>query len=237
MPETVRRGFVPEDWREFGKEAQKALRAAERDIFYLVNRGYGTNQSVAFVGNRFQFSARQRTALTRATCTEKELAVRRAKELSGSLFGRTLFVDGFNLIITLEAALSGSTVLLCMDGTLRDLCGLRGTYRLIDKTDEALRLISLTLRELRVEEAVFVLDAPVSNSGRLKQKILKTLSGDFSVDVRLTECADSLLAKSGCVATSDSIILNRCGDWVNLAGLILKEQLPDFETVDLSLSD
>ena len=37
-----------------------------------------------------------------------------------------LFIDGFNLIITLEVALSGSSVLLGKDQVLRDLAGLRG---------------------------------------------------------------------------------------------------------------
>lgn len=60
---------------------------------------------------------------------------------------------------------------MCMDGTYRDLAGLRGTYRLIDKTDAAIRLILSELQRLSVNRAVFWLDAPVSNSGRLKTRI------------------------------------------------------------------
>lgn len=83
-----------------------------------------------------------------------------------------LNIDGFNLIITLEVALSGSPILLGKDGVFRDLAGLRGTYRLIDKTDTALNLIGKILRELNVPWVRFYLDSPVSNSGRLKSKIL-----------------------------------------------------------------
>lgn len=50
-------------------------------------------------------------------------------------------IDGFNTVITLEVALSASLLLKCMDGTIRDLAGLRGTYCLIDKTDTAILLI------------------------------------------------------------------------------------------------
>ena len=53
-----------------------------------------------------------------------------------------------------------------MDGTARDLCGLHGSYRLIDKTDLVLALLFDALARLAPERAVFVLDAPVSNSGR-----------------------------------------------------------------------
>ena len=84
-----------------------------------------------------------------------------------------LNIDGFNIIITLEVALSGSPILLGKDGVFRDLAGLRGTYRVIDKTDTALNLMGKTLQELHVPMVKFFLDSPVSNSGRLKSKILK----------------------------------------------------------------
>ena len=54
-----------------------------------------------------------------------------------------------------------------MDGNIRDLAGLRGTYKLIDKTDRAIDLIGQELEKLKVSKAVFYLDKPVSNSGRL----------------------------------------------------------------------
>lgn len=56
-------------------------------------------------------------------------------------FPETVHIDGFNSVITLEVALSGSPVFVCRDGTIRDLAGLRGTYRIIDKTEDAIELI------------------------------------------------------------------------------------------------
>ena len=53
------------------------------------------------------------------------------------ILDRTLLVDGFNLIITIEVALSGGLVLDCADGTVRDLAGLRGSYHPVDETDGA----------------------------------------------------------------------------------------------------
>ena len=75
---------------------------------------------------------------------------------------------GFNTIITLEVALSGSLLLKSMDGTIRDLAALRGTYRLIDKTDSAIMLIGRVLEKMGVNKAIFYLDAPVSNSGKVE---------------------------------------------------------------------
>lgn len=235
MPETVRRGFVPEDEREFHGEALHVLKEAQGDVAFLLNRGYGVSQSVTFVGNRFGLSARQRTALARATSGKDELSSRKNRELTGGFNGKTLTIDGFNLIITLEAVLSDTTVLYCMDGTLRDLCGLRGTYRLIDKTDTALCLIASQLENLQIGSAVFVLDAPVSNSGRLKQRIQGIMAGNsFQTEVTLAKQADELVSGGEYVVTSDSIILNRCGNWINLAKIILKADLPEFQPVDLS---
>ena len=56
--------------------------------------------------------------------------------------------DGFNLIITVEVALSGGLVLDCHDGTVRDLAGLRGSYHPVDETDGALDLIGRELGAL-----------------------------------------------------------------------------------------
>lgn len=235
MPESVRRGFVPSDEMDFCGEQLTLLQKAQNDIFFLLNRGYGIQQSVAFVSNRFQFSARQRMALTRATCSRDRILNRKGKELSDGFADGTVAVDGFNLIITLEAALSGSTVLLCMDGTLRDLCGLRGTYRIIDKTGTAIALAAAALEKIQVNRAVFVLDAQVSNSGRLKQRIIEVFSGyHFLTEVELEEKADASLLKNKCVASSDSVILDRCSCWVNLAKFILDANLPNFEPIDLS---
>lgn len=50
-------------------------------------------------------------------------------------------------MITLEVALSDSLLLKCMDGTIRDLVALRGTYRLIDKTKTAIMLVGKMLEK------------------------------------------------------------------------------------------
>ena len=141
MSECVRRGFVPTDARDFQGASLCLLQKAQTDVAYLLDRGYDVERATTFVGDRFQFSSRQRMALIRATSSHHDVMLRQEKLFSGPLQGKTLWIDGFNTIIPLEAALSGSTVLLCMDGSARDLCGLHGSYRLIDKTDSAISLL------------------------------------------------------------------------------------------------
>jgi hypothetical protein len=122
-----------------------------------------------------------------------------------------------------------------MDGTIRDLAGLRGTYRLIDKTDIAIKIIGEIFNEMKIRRAVFYLDAPVSNTGRLKQRIIELLNGyEFDLEVELVPNADKLLINKENVITSDAIILNKCKSWINLAADIICCRLTDMKFIDLS---
>ncbi len=140
MPEVVSRGYCPTDERDFQKQLE-VLRKAGRDVGYLIDRGYPIKSASEFVGNHYLLSERQRLAVARSVSTEACILARKARELSGLPRNATVHVDCFNTIISLEIAFSGSTLLLCMDGTVRDLAGLRGTYRPIDKTDLAIRAV------------------------------------------------------------------------------------------------
>ncbi len=149
--------------------------------------------------------------------------------------GSVVNIDGFNTIITLEVALSGSLLLKTMDGTIRDLAALRGTYRLIDKTDKAILLIGSELEKNQIGKVVFYLDAPVSNSGRLKQRIMELLNPfSFEVCVEVINQVDSTLEKLDNVITSDAIILDKCISWINLNAKILEEIDRDYPYVDFS---
>jgi hypothetical protein len=225
MPKITRRGFAAEDLRNFSDKALPKLNQAADDLRELLDRGYPIRPASTFVGNHYLLSERQRLAVTRSVSSSAELKSRLAKELAGDqLSGAVVNMDGFNTIITLEVALSASPVLLCMDGTCRDLAGLRGTYRLIDKTDPAIRLIVGKLRELGAAGAKVFLDRPVSNSGRLKTRIAEIAEeSGFPVQIELADDVDAVLSGLPNVITGDSVILDRCESWFNLNGSILPE--------------
>lgn len=236
MPKETRRGFVLEDEVEFSDAVLSCLCEVQRDIVYLIDRGYDLERSVTFVANRFQFSARQRTALTRATSCSEAVYARTEKRIGGMLTSQVMHIDGFNLIIALEAALSpGTTLLKCMDSTVRDLCGLHGTYRVIDATRTALEFIADTLKKREVARAIFYLDAPVSNSGRLRAAI-ETVMAEHSqiAEVHMVPNADAELRDKPYVVSSDSLVLDRCESWINFAREIIEQRLPGRRLVDLS---
>ncbi|MBD5137268.1 MAG: DUF434 domain-containing protein [Lachnospiraceae bacterium] len=237
MSKVVKRGFVPSDDVEFSEEAVKTLCTAGNDLKYLINRGYHLKGASVFVGNHFMLSERQRLALARGISSDNSIKFRKEKEITTGFENKIIHIDGFNTIITLEVAFSDSLLLKCMDGTIRDLAALRGTYRLIDKTDDAIESIGKQLENNKIDKAVFYLDAPVSNSGRLKVRILDILSRyNFDVEVEVINNVDSVLSELDYVVTSDAIILDKCISWINLTEKIIKEEKGDYGYIDLSLN-
>jgi hypothetical protein len=224
-----RRGFDPEDTKCFSVKEMEKLRIAREEVQWLMDRGYKIKPVMGLVGDRYLLSARQRTAIQRATSSEKDYLDRAATMItSEAAHEGYLLIDGFNLIITLEVALSGSLLILGVDGVLRDLAGLRGTYSLIDKTDTAMDLIGKTLNDLSVPGVKFYLDAPVSNSGKLKKKILESADGwQIPTDVELVHNPDTVLSASERVVTGDSEILDKCTSWLNLSRIIVEKYIKD----------
>ena len=222
----AKRGYVPEDERNFSPEAVHTLRTASRHVRYLINEGYDLKQAATFVGNHFLLSERQRLAVIRSLATDGQLAVRRNKWIPLSdLSGKEVWIDGFNTIITLEVLLSDSIVFSCLDGTIRDLAALRGTYRLIPETSGAIRMMFRILQKAGIGKATILLDEPVSNSGRLKVLIAEI--GEeyaFGLDIRILKDVDRSLYDKENVITSDSVILDHCTSWVNLAAECMKEE-------------
>ncbi len=220
----VKRGYVPSDQKEFTGIQLEHLKEAAKDTRYLLERGYAVKNATTFVGNHYMFSERQRLALARSVSCKEDVEKRIEKLIVKEAKGMTVYIDGFNTIISLEVALSGSLLFHCSDGTIRDLAGLRGTYRIIDKTEQAVHLILNRLQELEIGEAIFYLDAPVSNSGRLKALILQIADEyDFDVSVEVINDVDRVLEKLPGVISSDAIILNKCKSWINLVPAIVSE--------------
>ena len=224
--EVVRRGYVPKDTVEFGPRAIEKLSAAAQELVFLMERGYDTKSASTFVGNHHLLSERQRLALARIVSTPSAVQARKQKELLQ--VPDSLVLDGFNMIITLEVALSGSLLLEGMDGTLRDLAGLRGTYRIVDKTVQAVELLFTRLETLGVQRALFYLDQQVSNSGRLRALLLEQAENrSVKVQVELHPSVDGLLSRMERVVTADAIILDKCGNWYNLNRTLIESAVPE----------
>jgi hypothetical protein len=231
------RGPHPDDERLFGPEMISRLRDATDDLCWLLSRGYASASSLKLVGDRYDLEQRQRTAVSRCACSEAAGAHRTARQIPlGSLAGQTVLIDGYNVLTTVEAALAGGFVLAARDGCYRDMASVHGTWRRVEETAPAIELIGQILTGHGVGECRWYLDRPVSNSGRLKRILLDVAArSSWPWNVELVVDPDPILATASLpVATADSAVLDRCAQWVNLAGAVVKAHVPAARLVDLA---
>lgn len=240
MPDRRRhRGRHPDDVQLFGRpESLEKLRQAAGDFVWLLGRRYAPQAALTLVGNRYQLRQRQRQALARAVTAPATARARRRRRVTPTaLKGARLQVDTLNQIITIEAALAGGLLLRGHDGALRDLASVHGTYRAVQETMTALDAIGAWLAPLDVTQVEFLIDAVVSNSGRLASRIrrLATAQG-WPWSARLVPSPDPILQRTtAIVATSDSSILDRAARWVDLAAAVIERIAPDAWTLDLNV--
>lgn len=224
------RGQHSQDAKLFTQSNWKVLNDAVDDLSWLWTRGYAERAGIKIVGDRYRLTGRQREAVRRAACSDEAMFRRPTNCLDPTeLEGKNIVIDGYNLLITVECGLSNGFVIECRDGTYRDIASIHGTYRRVEETFPAIRVIAGQLADLNVKSAHWYLDKPVSNSGRLKGFLLET-SAEFGVpwEVDLVNNPDKTLieSKEEVVVTSDGIILDHAQTWTNLTRHIV-DQLPD----------
>jgi hypothetical protein len=224
MPNRQRhRGRHPEDEKAFAPACIGVLREAVAELSYLLTAGYAEKSSLKFVGDHYQLTARQRRAVNGASCSNQSLNRRASRAVATSnLQGCALVIDGYNLLISTEAMLSGGMLFRGRDGCIRDLASVHGSYHTVEETCPALRHIGQALERSGVDEVTWYLDAPVSNSGRLRALLCEESERhDWNWVVELTNHTDETIACShAVVATSDGWILDRAESWANLSEVV-----------------
>ncbi len=258
------RGKHPQDDRLFAESWHEALRTSVAEYSWLLTRSYAPDSALKLVGDRHRLTARQRLALMRSACSDPSLRGRASRRTTlDQCRGGSLGIDGYNLLITIESALSGGLILIGRDGCCRDLAGIHGTYRKVEETQGAIELIANHLAAATnrtggacgLSRIDWYLDRPVSNSGRLKAFMADLLeamslqSAPPSVEeptrptwnIELVDSPDAVLraykleahVDPSPIVTADSAVLDRCGLWVNLASEIIRAHIPDAWIVDL----
>ena len=202
--------------------------AAAEDLRYLLARGYPRPGALTFAGNRYQLPKSDREVLNRAVYPEEEAHLRRDRLLTPDLIaGRSVGVDGHNVIITLEAALRGDPLVLCDDGLVRDVTGAHGSYRPSEMTPRAIELVIDYLVKKGAGSAMILFDAPMAMSGELAAQASAALAGRGVMGrARAVPAPDAELASfGGVVGTSDSALIDRAAHPLDLAGCVIRDRL------------
>ena len=234
MPDSRRhRGPHPEDHRLFHADRVGDLQKAAADFSLLLTKEYATPSALKLVGDHFNLTERQRTAIQRASCSDKALINRRKTEVPlSAMSDQPVLIDGYNILTTLETALSGGPIFACRDGCFRDMASIHGTYRKVEETIPALNLLADFLSTANCGPITILLDSPVSNSGRLKA-VIESVNPQWIVD--LVPNPDPILAASDqIIVTADSVILDAAKRWLNLAREIITSRIPQSWIIDLT---
>lgn len=229
------RGPHPDDRRLFAEERRADLKSATEDLSILLSKDYALLSALKLVGDRYALTQRQRLAVRRSACSDQQMVSRRGRMLPAErLRGTNLAIDGFNLLTTIEAALSGGVLLLGRDGCLRDLASMHGSYRRVQETPAALELIGALIESLNVTQVLWYLDRPVSNSGRLRT-LLEQLAQQhhWPWEVQLVADPDlPLKATQDVVVSADAAILDTCPRWFNGALAVVERSIPNAWIID-----
>jgi hypothetical protein len=237
MPDRRRhRGAHPRDRELFDASFVASLRQAVGDSSWLLSRGYSVTAVQKLVGDRYQLVERQRTAVSRAACSDAARERRAARRLGlADLEHRVLAIDGFNAVISIEVALGGGLGILARDGARRDLASIHGTYRRVLETPKAVELLVVLLEAARPERVDWYLDRPVSNSGKLAVLLRERCAASaLAFAVELVNDVDRRVSQPGLVAVSaDSAVIDAAEGWFDAAGRVIAERVPEAWTLDL----
>ncbi len=189
-----------------------ALKSAVADYRHLLEKGYNPESARRFVCDHHLLSKEESWYLLRCILPSKLAETRRGKLASaGELRGKTVIVDGYNALITLES----KKVFECDDGFLRDLSGVFGNYIISAKTKSVLTKLVGRLKRLGVERVLFYFDKNVSKSGELAALARKIIArAKIDGDAETLANVDGELKKRGIskdavvVMTTDSAIID-----------------------------
>ncbi|MDJ0269856.1 MAG: DUF434 domain-containing protein [Aigarchaeota archaeon] len=202
-------------------ERLKALREAAQDLLYLMDRGYRKEYAIRFVSDHYRLQRWERNVLNRVIHPTKYSAEARAKLLQPSdIEGKTISIDGYNVLNTVIAGKRGLPLFESTDGIIRDISEIHASFKLTDETlKTALEVIEETL-QLKPKDIQIYLDAQISKSGILAKKLREQ-----GAEVILTKHADkTILADTNIIATSDSIIIEQKSKIFDLAGHICRKR-------------
>jgi hypothetical protein len=233
------RGPHPDDAKLFAPDKIPDLRNAVKDFSLLLTKGYAEKGALKLVGDKFSLTQRQRVAVMRSACSDQQLASRIQRHIElENLAGHPVVIDGYNLLITIEAAMSSGVIFKGRDGCFRDLASIHGTYRKVSETIPAIKLIGDFLEEFGINKVLWLLDSPVSNSGRLKTFIGELAEkNNWQWNIELSISPDYELIRTEDIAvSSDSVVLDNCKQWTNLAADIITHKIKDTCAVDFSYS-
>ncbi|MDO8871002.1 MAG: DUF434 domain-containing protein [Methanobacteriaceae archaeon] len=210
--------------------SQDKIKNASLDLRYLLNQNYRKKVALKFVANHYLLDKNCRNCLARSVFSDSVSQSRKSKLVNlEDIKNSIIFLDGYNVIITVESILNNDKIVLADDGIIRDTQAVFGKYKFREITISALSLIFDCISHHRPKYMEFYLDRQVSFSGKLAQEIEAMMENydlngrsilSNNTDYRLVqECGKSLCI----MGTSDGVIIDKVEKVVDIPHFILKK--------------
>jgi hypothetical protein len=209
------------------------------DYFYLADRDYPERGFLKLIGDRYGLSEYQRTILYRGVTSKKTAEFRYSKLISpDKIRGEELWIDGFNVLLTISSYLQGSPVFIAMDGFLRDAAHFRGRFPKSDLIVRSFHLLTKTLLTCNPGIVCIYLDENAKTFTDVEVLFGENnLINDLDLEIVFCAKVDKFLVQKneGLICTSDTGIIDASScKIVDLARLTLFQHFNP-EWVDLSI--
>jgi hypothetical protein len=197
-----------------------------RDYAYLMNRQYPERGAIKLVGDRYRLTRDQRTVLYRGISSGERSALRSSWVVQ-EMKGRTLAVDGYNVLFSLLNYRLGRFTFISTDNLLRDAGSLHGRLRDQKTFRECVALLMDFLVTLQPSSADVFLDSPISHSEKHAQVIREMLEQcHLRGSCQVIRSADFALKHFPyeVLATSDTVIIEKAArPVIDLPRMILEK--------------
>ncbi|MCJ7443337.1 MAG: DUF434 domain-containing protein [Methanotrichaceae archaeon] len=203
------------------------FRHAAEDVRYLANRGFPKESAIRFVSDHYCLPQAQRHVLFRIIVPDEMAHLRRSKlQLLEEMRNRNVYVDGYNVLITVETLLAGKCLYMSDDGFLRDTQGLSRKYKVSEFTERSLFEILGILASVHPARVEILFDQQVSMSGQLAVGVHEIMAkrGLIGTARTVKDVDNQLKILDGVVATSDGSIIDCARRVVDLPAEVVRRR-------------
>ncbi len=209
----------------------KHLMEAARDYKYLLDRGFSRDHALRFIGDHYTLKKEERLILYRSIHPSSHVARVSPKIIDTYPLEEPLYIDFYNVILTITAMLKDQQLYLGNDGFIRDMSGVHGRIKDDELLTQAINIFKELITSLSPPKTTIFLESQVSKSGEYRAFLARILGGE--IEVILTRNVDSTLYDvDGVVATSDSIIHLRAEKLIDIPQLYASTSDIEVKTVD-----
>jgi hypothetical protein len=202
---------------------------AAKDYFYLLERGYRKEYALRFVADHYKLERSDRLILYRSIHPSSHIEKISGKVISDLVNVKNLYVDYYNVVITIMEIIDGNLIYRGNDGFIRDMAGIHGKIRDVGKLVDATKILFDELSRYNIDNIHLFLEAQISKSGELSRYI----KDKFNVDVTLTRKVDNALLKvEDVIATSDSVLHSKAIKIVDLPYFVAKNISMKIDIID-----